>query len=63
MLFFGVVLLVVAWRAQDRATRHFMLAAALLNLLAFAHMLAIGHEHTWKLAPSSAEGDEPAWRR
>jgi hypothetical protein len=63
ILFFGVALLVVAWRAQDKATRYFMLAAALLNLLSFAHMLATGHEHTWKLAPPSEEAEDPAWRR
>lgn len=63
ILFFGMALLIVAWRAHDKATRYFMLTAALLNLLSFAHMLATRHEHTWKLAPALKEETETAWRR
>lgn len=63
MLFFGVCLLVAAWRAEDRSTRIAMLLFAALNLVAFGHMLATGHEYTWKLAPADDGPPEPAWRR
>lgn len=63
MLFFGVALLFVAWRATDRATRLFMLAAAALNLFSFVHMLATRHEHTWKLLPPDEDPPDPPWRR
>jgi hypothetical protein len=63
MLFFGAALLLVAWRAEDRATRIAMLLCAALNLAAFAHMLADRHDYTWKLAPNDPGQFEPGWRR
>jgi hypothetical protein len=63
LLFFGITLLFVAWRAEDRATRIAMLLFAALNLFAFADMAISRHEYTWKLAPPEEGPPEPAWRR
>lgn len=63
MLFFGMTLLIVAWRAHNRATRIAMLLFAALNLASSGHMLATRHPHTWHLAPPDDGPPEPAWRR
>lgn len=63
MLLLGAALLGAAWCARDRAVRVFLVGAALLNLAAFAHMVATRHRHTWKLAPPSQDPPEPPLRR
>ena len=63
MLFFGICLLVAAHRTIDRSARIAFLLFAALNLLAFLHMVATRHEHTWRLAPPEDDPPEPNWRR
>jgi len=63
MLFFGLCLLVAAWRTHDRTARIAFLLFAAINLAAFGHMLATRHPYTWQLAPPDDEVPEPAWRR